>query len=176
MPRRPALPISLYVEGQRVVITGDGPLAAERARRFRAAGARAVTIPASDWTPAHAEGARMVVCTGTDLDFVRRAAAEARAAGCPLVYAQDAPDQSDMAMPALVTRGPLKLAISTDGVAPALARRFREELERLVNAAGERLDRLLAELERLRDELPPGKRQHLSDTAARMRIDGRIDC
>ena len=41
-----------------------------------------------------------------------------------------------MQMPALIERGPLKLAISTDAAAPALSRRLREQLVSLLDSAG----------------------------------------
>ncbi|MBY5161833.1 precorrin-2 dehydrogenase/sirohydrochlorin ferrochelatase family protein [Salsipaludibacter albus] len=58
-------------------------------------------------------------------------------------------DHTDFAQPALVRRGDLRIAISTGGSAPALARRYREDLEvhygpehaDLVDAAAEARDR-----------------------------------
>jgi precorrin-2 dehydrogenase/sirohydrochlorin ferrochelatase len=41
----------------------------------------------------------------------------------------DVPREGNFIVPALVRRGALTLAISTDGQSPALARRIREELE-----------------------------------------------
>jgi siroheme synthase-like protein len=88
-----------------------------------------------------------------------------------LTYCLDAPDLSDLAMPALARRGPLQLAISTDGQAPALARRVREELERLLGESGAELDALIDELARLR---AAGQRANLYDVARRLAIAGKI--
>jgi len=42
-----------------------------------------------------------------------------------LVYSSDEPNYSTFTMPALVVRGPLRIAISTSGVSPGLASRLR---------------------------------------------------
>jgi precorrin-2 dehydrogenase/sirohydrochlorin ferrochelatase len=48
-----------------------------------------------------------------------------------LLCSVDQPDLSTCMMPALVARGHLRLAVSTSGVAPALAGRLRHDLETL---------------------------------------------
>ena len=42
----------------------------------------------------------------------------------------DSPGLCDFIVPSVVSRGALRIAISTSGVSPALARRIREELEK----------------------------------------------
>jgi siroheme synthase-like protein len=92
-----------------------------------------------------------------------------------LVYVLDMPELSDCAMPALVRRGPLQIAVSTDGLSPALARRLREELERLLAANGLELDGLVEELARLRSEMAPGSRRDaLYEVASRLSIEGLV--
>jgi uroporphyrin-III C-methyltransferase / precorrin-2 dehydrogenase / sirohydrochlorin ferrochelatase len=172
MSRHPALPISLYVRDRKVVVVGAGSQVEPRRARLQAAGARVVSVGPEAWEPALCRDALAVLALTDDRPFDRRVAGEARAAGC-LAYAHDQPAVSDFAMPALVARGPLKLAISTDGVAPALARRLREELERVIGAAGERIDALLAELERRRADLAQG-RDRLYQVASRLRLEGRV--
>ncbi|MFZ5969796.1 MAG: precorrin-2 dehydrogenase/sirohydrochlorin ferrochelatase family protein [Bacillota bacterium] len=46
-----------------------------------------------------------------------------------LMNVADQPDQCDFIVPAVVTRGELTLAISTNGKSPLLSRKIREELE-----------------------------------------------
>jgi precorrin-2 dehydrogenase/sirohydrochlorin ferrochelatase len=77
-----------------------------------------------------------------------------------LVYAQDRPDRSHVAMPALVRRGSLRLAISTGEASPALAGRLRAELERIFDEPFVRYLAWLDELRtRLRDEEPDPARR-----------------
>ncbi|HUH02583.1 MAG TPA: NAD(P)-dependent oxidoreductase [Kofleriaceae bacterium] len=175
MSRHPALPVSLYVVDRLVVIVGDGPGADERQRRLAAAGARIARIAADAYQPHSLEGAFLVLAHDDDSTLNERVAGDARAAGC-LAYAHDRPDLSDLAMPALIRRGPLAIAVSTDGAAPALSRRLRQELEAMFDRAGPAIDALVAELETARASLPRGARraQALSQLAARLRVAGEI--
>ncbi|HTM23128.1 MAG TPA: NAD(P)-dependent oxidoreductase [Kofleriaceae bacterium] len=173
--RRPALTVSLHVAGHRAVVVGDGALADERAARLRDAGAPPERIAAADWRAERAAGARLVLaCTGDPaLDW--RIAADASAAGA-LAYAHDQPDVSDFGFPALARRGPLAIAITSDNVAPALARQLRLELERLLAESGAVLDALLDELEERRAAVPPGPERtaELRRLAARLHLAGRL--
>ena len=67
-----------------------------------------------------------------------------------LLNVADVPDQCDFFMGGIVTNGSLKLAISTDGKAPILAKRMREWLE---DVLPEDLEDSLDELLKLRREL-----------------------
>jgi uroporphyrin-III C-methyltransferase/precorrin-2 dehydrogenase/sirohydrochlorin ferrochelatase len=106
-----------------------------------------------------------------DAAAVERVSREARAVGA-LVYVMDDPERSDLAMPALARRGPIQVAISTEGTAPALARRLREELERLLDTGGAAFDELLAAMARVRDERV--ERDRLREMASALTIEGRI--
>jgi siroheme synthase (precorrin-2 oxidase/ferrochelatase) len=173
--RYPALPVSLYVSDRLVAIVGDGPGADERQRRLEAAGARIARIGAAAYQASALQGAFLVLAHDDDSTLNERVANDARAAGC-LTYAHDRPDLSDLAMPALIRRGPLAIAVSTDGTAPALARRLRQELEAMFDRAGPAIDALVAELEAARASLPRGARRSetLSQLAARLRVAGEI--
>ena len=176
MSRRPALPISLYVTGRRVAVFGDGPGAREREARLLRAGAEVVRLEPGD----PGEGDALSGCAAAFIQpdgppdaACERVAKSARAHGC-LVYVHDRPELSDFAMPAIARRGPLQLAISTDAVAPALARRLREQLERLLEAAGDELDALIDRLATRRRELPSERRGELYAEASRLHVAGRI--
>ncbi|MDA0728607.1 MAG: bifunctional precorrin-2 dehydrogenase/sirohydrochlorin ferrochelatase [Bacteroidetes bacterium] len=67
-----------------------------------------------------------------------------------LLNVADVPDQCDFYMGGIVTKGPLKLAISTDGKAPILAKRMREWLE---DVLPEDVEACIHEVEALRREL-----------------------
>jgi siroheme synthase (precorrin-2 oxidase/ferrochelatase) len=164
--------VSLYVSGRRCLVVGSGPLAEERVGRLRDAGAVVELVAAERYHAGLCDGAFLVFAC--DAAIAPAVSADARGRGI-LVYCLDLPDLSDLAMPALARRGPLSIAISTDAVAPALSRRLREELERLLATGGEALDELIAELGRRRDELPRGGRKEtLSALAGTLSIEGRI--
>lgn len=66
----------------------------------------------------------------------------AKAAG-KLINVADTPDLCDFYLGSIVTRGPLKVAISTNGQSPTFAKRFRQVLEAtLPEDVGELLDNL----------------------------------
>jgi precorrin-2 dehydrogenase / sirohydrochlorin ferrochelatase len=173
MSPRPALAVSLYVLGRRCLVVGDDAIAAERAGRLTDAGADVVRVSCADFRVELLEDVFMVFCC--DAALGPAVAREGRARGA-LVYVLDRPEISDCAMPALVRRGPLQLAISTDGQAPALARRLREELERLLASGGALLDVLVAALARAREETAVGaRRELLYRMASRLSIEGKIE-
>jgi siroheme synthase-like protein len=157
-------------------VVGDGAGADERARRLQAAGARVERLSRAEYRSELCRGAFVVVANGDDDAHNGQVARDARAAGC-LAYAHDQPALSDFAMPALIRRGPLAVAISTDAVAPALSRRLREQLEALFETAGDRLTDLIDRMERLRAELPRGRAraEALYRLASRLSIAGTVD-
>ncbi len=116
------------------------------ARRYEAA---EVIIHERPFRVADLRPADLVVVATSDTTFNRWVRHEARARG-KLVNVADKPDLCDFYMGAIVTRGPLKVAISTQGKAPMLARRFREMLEQ---ALPDRTEGLLHQMERLRHHL-----------------------
>ena len=172
MPPRPALSVSLYVLGRRCLVIGAGPMAAERAGRLSAAGAEVVVVPRAEYRAELCSGAFMVFCC--DASLGPTVSRDARLRGA-LAYVLDQPEQSDLAMPALVRRGPVQIAVSTDGVAPSLARRLREQLEHLLAQNGVELDHFIEEMVRLREDLvPPARRDQLYAIASRLVIDGHV--
>ena len=67
-----------------------------------------------------------------------------------LVNVADTPKQSDFYMGSIVTKGDLKIAISTNGQSPTFAKRFRQLLE---SALPEDIDDLLNNLNVIRNSL-----------------------
>jgi precorrin-2 dehydrogenase/sirohydrochlorin ferrochelatase len=180
MPLYEALPISLYVRGRKCVVVGEGEQADARATRLREHGAQVEHIASADYQSSRLAGAFLVMVQAGDRESDPaaapvRVAEDARAAGA-LTYVADRPDLSDLAMPGLVRRGPLKIAISSDAAVPALTRHLRREIERLVASAGTGLDALIETLQRRRDEIPRETRSAvLGAIAARLRIRGHIE-
>ena len=81
-----------------------------------------------------------------------------------LVWSMDQAAYSTLLMPALVKRGALRIAISTSGTAPALAKTLRENLE---STFDEEFDQFLDWLGALREEL---KKTESSDRRRRERL------
>jgi len=173
--RRPALAVSLRLSGRSALVVGTGEGADERSSRLRAAGAAVRQIAPDEYETDMCGGVFLAVAQTDDPSVDRQIAADARAAGA-LVYAHDQPAVSDFAFPALVRRGPLSLTIASDGVAPALARRMREEIARLFEDAGPALDHLLEVLAAERAAAAPGaeRAERLYELACRLHFAGRL--
>jgi len=134
-------PAFLKLEGLPVVIVGGGTVAASKLDGLLAAGAHVtvvsphvlpeirdrVTVIEQAFRPAHLAGARWVVAAATP-DVNRDVAAAAAARGL-FVNAVDDPSAATAYLGGVVRRGPVEIAISTGGLAPALAGLLREALE-----------------------------------------------
>lgn len=141
------LPIVLNPTASRVGLIGEGDGLARRLTTLEAGGVCPVRIAPDD----PLDGISVLFVAGLDRPASAAIALQARARGV-LVNVEDMPDLCDFTMPAIVRRGDLLLTVSTNGRAPALARRLREWLEehfprdweaRLVELGGVR-DRLRA--------------------------------
>ena len=95
-----------------------------------------------------------------------------------LVWSIDQPELSTVMMPALVRRGPLRVAISTSGASPALAKALRQDLEMMFNDEFvECLKWLGTVREELRkEELSENKRrERLQQILEGFRLEGKIE-
>jgi uroporphyrin-III C-methyltransferase / precorrin-2 dehydrogenase / sirohydrochlorin ferrochelatase len=134
-------PAFLKLDGLPVVVVGGGSVAAGKLDGLLAAGARVtvvapaivdgirarVTVVEEAFRPEHLDGARWVVAAATP--EVNREVATAAAARGLFVNAVDDPAVATAYLGGVVRRGPVELAISTGGIAPALAGLLREALE-----------------------------------------------
>lgn len=103
------------------------------------------------------EGASLVIAATDDASVNRSVWREAERRGC-LVNVVDDPEHSNFIVPAVVQRGELGIAISTGGNSPALARRLRERIEKLIGPEYGVLAELLGELRpELIASFPEGK-------------------
>lgn len=140
----PGVPLTVHLRGLRVVVIGGGPVALAKLRGPLEAGAD-VHVVAPDAVPeirAAAEAGELVwherPFVPGDLDAaalgvaatsdptVNDAVAQAAADRATLCVRVDGGGSASFA--GAVRRGPLTLAVSTGGAAPALARRIRAEL------------------------------------------------
>jgi len=90
-----------------------------------------------------------VIAATSDRDVNRRVALEARKLGIP-VNVSDRPDEGNCRFPALLQRGSLELAISTEGRSPAAAVALRDMLAELI---GEEYGEMLELLAIVREKL-----------------------
>jgi siroheme synthase (precorrin-2 oxidase/ferrochelatase) len=168
-------PANLILEGRTCVVFGAGPQADERARQLALCGAvlrRAAATPLDE-----AIGGAFLVVVELDVEEAdaRVIAGAARAAGA-LVYAVDRTALSDLALPALVRRGLLTVAVSTSGAGPLLARHLRDELAAVLpEALAAFTDRLAALRESLRDLPREERTARLQEALAGLRIEGHVE-
>ena len=143
-----AFPVLLELAGRRCVVIGELPVREGKAEALLAGGAtdvlvvataptdrlddleilEEVTVARRAWTTADLDGTFLVIAHDADATERARLAAASRAAGALVNVVDDIPG-CDWAMPAIVRRGELLLAIGTGGASPALARKLRERLE-----------------------------------------------
>jgi siroheme synthase-like protein len=135
-------PAFLRLQGRPVLVVGAGPVAADKLHGLLAAGA-AVTVVAPDvraeivasgvrverraFEARDLEGVFLVIAAATP--EVNRAVAGAAEARAVFVNAVDDPRNASAYLGGVVRRGGVTLAVSTDGVAPALAGLLREAIE-----------------------------------------------
>jgi precorrin-2 dehydrogenase / sirohydrochlorin ferrochelatase len=87
-----------------------------------------ITWEARSFTPAHLKGVFLVIAATSSVEVNDSVFREARQRGV-LCNVVDDPARCDFYYPALVRRGSLQIAVSTEGQSPALAQRLRRELE-----------------------------------------------
>jgi uroporphyrin-III C-methyltransferase/precorrin-2 dehydrogenase/sirohydrochlorin ferrochelatase len=157
-------PVSYDVAGRRVVVAGNGEQALQKLRllvRTEAklvlsaqsptpdladfAAANGVTLVAAELDVAFLDGAALVFVAMGDEAEDARIAGIGRAAGVP-VNVVDRPHLSDFAVPAIVDRAPVSIAIATDGHAPVLAQKVRALIEAMLPPAFGRLGQLAARI------------------------------
>jgi len=144
----PLFPIVLRLQAKRCVVVGAGKIAAAKVAGLLRSRARLVVI-APHATPGiqrHARAKKLkwlrrefrardvagafLVIAATDCSVTNEAVFRACTAQGVLCNVVDDPEHCDFFYPAVVRRGPLQIAISTEGRSPALAHRLRIELER----------------------------------------------
>jgi siroheme synthase-like protein len=138
-------PLFLRLEGRRVVVVGGGEIAVRKARELVTAGAEVTVIapelhesvpPEATWVARAYErgdlhGAWLAIAATDDRTVQGRVAEEA-AAQRTFVIAADDLEHTSALSPAVVRRGPVTIAISSGGEAPALTRLLREIVEQLL--------------------------------------------
>ena len=150
MAANPGFPISLDVRGWPVLVIGGDDEAAEKTLRLLDAGAKVTAVsPVLNETMRKLAASAKIIHRGrhfraTDLESVilvlnlirgdrelsRSLLTLAREQKC-LLWSVDQPDASNVIMPAVVSCGHLRVAISTSGQAPALSGFIKEDMEKI---------------------------------------------
>jgi precorrin-2 dehydrogenase / sirohydrochlorin ferrochelatase len=140
-------PMFVKLEGRQVLVVGAGPVAEGKIASLLDTGAciRVIAIGAVpqvlQWardgrielqlrafSPNDLAGVFLAVVATSSPDLNESVYREATRMGL-LCNVVDVPDLCDFYYPAVVNRGDLQIAISTNGQSPSLARRLREQLE-----------------------------------------------
>jgi precorrin-2 dehydrogenase/sirohydrochlorin ferrochelatase len=183
-------PVVLDLTDVPVLLVGGGNIASRKAEGLLAAGARLTVVApmvlpdlaatAADvrergYAAADLEGHQLVMTATDDPAVNRQVAVDARARGM-WVNSADDPANCTFILPAVTRRGPVVVAVGTDGSSPALARHLRDRiateiLTPNVEAAANELARQRAEFheqgistetvdwsQRLKDALDPSSR------------------
>ncbi len=197
MPANPGLQVSLDVKGRTCLVLGGNEEAEDKVHRLLDAGARVIVInptlnPSLRKLTAAAkilhrgrlfravdtEGVILIINTlREDQEFSASLLELARKERF-LLWSIDQPEASNVSMPAIVSRGHLRVAISTSGVAPALASRLRQDLEQMFD---EEFAQFLEWLATIRDETksaePDSERRRavLREAVNGFRVTGRVE-
>ena len=161
-------PIFLELGGRRVVLIGGGNVALRKAQALFAAGARLVVVAE------HINDMLAALCRGCDAELITSRYSKNYLAGALLAVAAtsnhqlnkqiyqdcqelevlcnvvDVPELCDFFVPAVVKRGDLQIAISTEGQCPAYAGHIRKRLEEIFTI---KHGQFLTELETLRNQI-----------------------
>jgi uncharacterized protein len=148
-------PVFFKLEKLHVLVIGAGPIGLEKIAailgnspeakvtvvaevisedvRALVAGRDRVTLVARAFTPQDLEGKDLVIAATGDTELSARIREEARARKI-LINVADTPELCDFYLGAIVKKGDLKIAISTNGKSPTLAKRLKEVFNEAIPA------------------------------------------
>jgi siroheme synthase-like protein len=136
-------PLFMDVSGSRCVVVGGGGVASRKARGLLKSGARVVvvspevapeieamdvTLERRPYAPGDLAGAALAFAATDRREVNAAVAREAKKNGIPVNVA-DRPADGDFALPSVLRRGGLQVAVSTGGASPSLARKIRDAME-----------------------------------------------
>jgi precorrin-2 dehydrogenase/sirohydrochlorin ferrochelatase len=140
-------PIMLDVRGRKAIVIGGDRIAAEKAAALHASGAQVTvispkfgkrlqaqsqnyTLLQKDYQPGDLEGAFVVVAAITEPELIEAVWQETQERS-QLVNIVDVPARCNFILPSILRRDQLTIAVSTEGASPSLAKRIRQQLEKL---------------------------------------------
>jgi siroheme synthase-like protein len=182
------LPIFLDLKDKPVLVIGGGLVALEKLEKLVATGAQLVVIAEHfhpqtlslllvhnvryiqrAFSPEDLHGQFLVISAVNEANRHAAIAHEARSRGI-LINAVDAPSASDFYFAAQISRGPLQLAISTQGLFPGVARAIRIWLETLLPAEIETELNDLVDIRAHLKQLIPDPVHRMRDLKAQLQV------
>ncbi|MBN1816209.1 MAG: bifunctional precorrin-2 dehydrogenase/sirohydrochlorin ferrochelatase [Sedimentisphaerales bacterium] len=146
-------PIYLNLAGKRTVVIGAGPVGARKVLSLADAGARVVVVALhfdcaftqscnlpnvemieSSYSKDYLASALLCIAATNDATLNRRIYGDCQELEV-LCNVVDVPELCDFFVPAVLQRGPLQIAVSTDGHCPAYAGHVRRKLEAIFTEA-----------------------------------------
>ena len=174
-------PLFLDLRGRTVLVVGTAARARRKIERLEAAGARVRLVAADAWREADCDDAHLVVAASgeRDVDDAVVRAAEARHR---FVNVAGDPDAGTALVPSQVVRAPLRVAVSSGGATPALARLLTARIEAFLPDTWRTLADLAARHGARVAERLPGRRARRTFWEARLNgrvgsfaLQGRVD-
>lgn len=156
-------PIFLDLSGKKCLVIGEGREIEGKVSALVEAGADVRHVKAGEWSAADLAGCFLVITNQEDNSEVFRLA-EAHSILCNAV---DDPEHCRFSFGAVHRQGDLKIAVSTNGAAPAVAVRIKERLQREI---GPEYGELLELLKMVRAEIT----NRIPDFSARRELWYRI--
>ncbi len=174
-------PVLVDLKDKRCLVVGGGRVALRKIRRLLECQARVFVVAqtlveelknmvsqgkiaylGTEYKTEYLKGTFLLIGATDDEELNLRLSQEANEKGilCNIV---DQPEKCNFIVPSLVTKGDLIIAISTSGKSPALARRLRQEMEKMF---GEEYAFFLQILGKIRDVL----KRHISSQPERQKI------
>lgn len=169
MTKKAGFQATLDLDGRQCLVIGGDEEAVEKVDRLLEAGAKVTVVHPTlhvnlrkltasgkiihrgrTFRSGDIQGVVLVLNVVKDDSVLAKSLLEAAKAERCLVWSMDQPDFSTLMMPSLVKRGNLRMAISTCGTAPALAKVLRQDLESLFD---QEFEEFLDWLGALRQEL-----------------------
>ena len=161
-------PVFLNLKGKKTVVVGGGMVAQRKIETLleheaavyviskaltpsldREVKAGRIKLVGEEFHESHLDGAFLVIAATDDIDLNRRVSRTAQERGL-LINAVDQPDDCNFIVPSSLKRGALRIAVSTSGKSPAMARKVREDLEKHF---GDEYESFLNLMGRMRQEI-----------------------
>lgn len=173
-------PIFLKLEGRRCLVVGGGQVGTQKIAGLLDAGAEVTVVDPSasvavreflgrrvawhvrKYLPSDLEGVYLVIAATSDEEVNRQIYDQAQKRGI-LVNVVDVPPLCDFYYPAVVRRGSLVVAVSSEGESPHLVQRVRDEIGQLLPEDLEAAVKDIGDERRriLREHAPGAKRVQL---------------